>query len=337
MRSRGRRPDDSHLWGFPLRASARDFARRFSGRTDVQIARLRRSGRARQVRSLPLRAFGGRGEQLVCSRCYCETVPSIQISTGPWLPGDRFPPVPRPRSPAYALVPLVILQPPKWPTVIRMVPFAPKKMRTPRPGSPSRSSMNLPRSEIAPEMVKHPRPGLPGPSPGPQRWMLTAACKALLELAPDVPVGRAYDAGRCRRQADLHCQHEQQPDRHHEADGAEVLDSIRGHLAHPLSASRSARLSKPMLDLVRFRSVSDPGRVLFRLRERPGEPVFLRPGARQVPLAAPVGVHDVDLLVDVAVALAHEGDPLPVGRPGGSEVARRVARQPPSARFRRRS
>jgi hypothetical protein len=38
------------------------------------------------------------------------------------------------------------------------------------------------------------------------------------------------------------------------SDSAEVPDSIRGHLAHPLSASRSAR---SMIDRVRFRSVSD--------------------------------------------------------------------------------
>ncbi len=35
--------------------------------------------------------------------------------------------------------------------------------------------------------------------------------------------------------------------------------------------------------------------------------------ARQPPLPAPVGVHDVELLV--AVAPAQEGDPPPVGRP----------------------
>jgi hypothetical protein len=52
----------------------------------------------------------GHAASAMPSPVYCETVPSIQISTGPPLPGDRFPPVPRPRSPAYAFVPLVILQ-----------------------------------------------------------------------------------------------------------------------------------------------------------------------------------------------------------------------------------
>ena len=54
---------------------------------------------------------------------YFETVPHIVTSMGPWLPRYVLPYLPRPRSPAYAFVPLVILQDPKWPTVIRMVPL----------------------------------------------------------------------------------------------------------------------------------------------------------------------------------------------------------------------
>ena len=38
----------------------------------------------------------GRGEEPACSRCYFETVPSIHVSMGPWLPIQILPPVPRP-------------------------------------------------------------------------------------------------------------------------------------------------------------------------------------------------------------------------------------------------
>ena len=59
------------------------------------------------------------------------------------------------------------------------------------------------------------------------------------------------------------------------------------------------------------RPLPSTGRGLL-LRGRPGEAaVVLRRIARQVPLSAPVGVHDVDFAV--AVALADECDLPPVG------------------------
>jgi hypothetical protein len=71
--------------------------------------------------------------------------------------------------------------------------------------------------------------------------MLTWPCKAPLALAPDVPVAAAV-------QPTCAASHEQQTGRHHEAGGAEVVDSIRGHCGRPLSLSRSAHLPKPMPD-----------------------------------------------------------------------------------------
>ena len=64
-------------------------------------------------------------------------------------------------------------------------------------------------------------------------------------------------------------------------------------------------------------------------RDRPpvGRPGRSVPVARQPPLPASVGVHDVDAVDAVAHAL--EGERPPVGRPGRSGGVARVARQPP--------
>jgi hypothetical protein len=53
--------------------------------------------------------------------------------------------------------------------------------------------------------------------------------------------------------------------------------------------------------------------------------------ARQSPLPAPVGVHDVDL--PVAVALAREGDLPPVGRPDRNALEPSVTRQVPQLHY----
>src|SRR5688572_18955537 len=57
-------------------------------------------------------------------------------------------------------------------------------------------------------------------------------------------------------------------------------------------------------------------------RRRPGGPAVAPERVlRHVQLPAPVGVHDVDLVV--AVAVGHEGDLLPVGRPTSAVAALR--------------
>jgi hypothetical protein len=83
-----------------------------------------------------------------------------------------------------------------------------------------------PRSEIAPEIVKRPRPGLRGS----ESLSPEMDAHRTLQRRARVRTGRA---GRRRRRADLHCQHEQQTDRHHEADCDEMLISLRGHSIVP--------------------------------------------------------------------------------------------------------
>jgi hypothetical protein len=72
------------------------------------------------------------------------------------------------------------------------------------------------------------------------------------------------------------------------------------------------------------------GSRLVRPPGRPRKQVFLRRGARQVPLPAPVGLHHVDRCGCLHRRVATSEDDLPpVGRPGWSEVVPRVPRQVP--------
>ena len=142
--------------------------------------------------------------------CYRETVPFIVMSRN--ASSTCTDSLPCPRSPAYAFVPLVILQcrtgvPGTGPTVIQIVPLAPNRMRTSlSPEGPSRST-HLPRSEITRHLdpfsdlttdrVKGPRamvPRLSAPSILSLQRMRTVPCHASLALAPEVPLAAAATA-----------------------------------------------------------------------------------------------------------------------------------------------